>query len=121
MKLSEKIINHLAYAKAFDGRVGSKVSATGTNSNNCAWIYIIAKKVYDVSGESNFICYEVAYSEFKETYNEEEHGLDYDLFLVREEFFYNIESIEGVEAILTKWMNDFSCIEPIVNVGHPMY
>ena len=124
MKLNEKILNQLRYGKSSSGRVGCKVSATGDNKNNHAWISIQMIKGADLSTEiikEWFIAYEVEYIELDEKYNEEEYGMDVDLLLLRKEHFYNIKNVGELERTLRKWIDDFSIIEPISNVGHPIY
>lgn len=124
MRLNEKILNQLRYGKTSNGRVGCKVCATGNNKNNHAWISIQMIKGTDLSTEimkEYFIAYEVEYIELDEKYNEEEYGQDVDLCLVRKVHYYNIKDVEELEQILQNWIDDFSIIEPISNVGHPDY
>jgi hypothetical protein len=122
MKLSEKILNQLQYGKTSKGMVGCKVQATGENKSNHAWIGIEMMKHYDMQTEITkeyFIAFEVEYVELDEKYNAEEDVLDYDLFLVKKERFFNIKTVEELENILRKWVEDFTIIQPIANVGHP--
>lgn len=122
MNLNGKILNHLKYAKTARGMVGCKVLPTGKNINNLAWITIEMRRMYDFSGDIQreiFLAYEIEYVELNEKYREEEHVLDYDLFLVRKEHYFNIKTVEELERILRNWLDDFSVIQPIADSDHP--
>lgn len=121
-KLSHKILHHLKYGKTADGQVGCRVSLA--DSKNSGWLSIKAKKHYDSRFEpvrEDIIGYEVEYIELNENYDEERDGMDFDLFLIKRESYTNIKDVNELERIISKWVDDFSIIEPISNVSHPMH
>jgi len=121
-KITDKILNHLKYGKTANGRVGCRVEAIEDKANK-AWISISTKKNYDVRKDptqETIICYEIEYVELDKSYSEEK-GMDFDLFLVKKEMFYNLKDVSKLEETLRRWVRDFSIIEPIANVSHPMF
>jgi hypothetical protein len=67
------------------------------------------------------LSYEIDYIELDEGYNEETNGMDFDLFLVKKETYFNLKSVDQLEFILNKWINDFSILQPVANISHPMF
>ena len=117
-----KILNQLKNGRTADGMVGSQISATGENPNNKAWITVVMKKGVDCRGEITkhyFLNYEIEYLEFDEKYNEEIHGYDWDLFLIRTEKYYNIKDELELERLLGKWLTDVNVLKPISNTDLP--
>ncbi|MFZ6011066.1 MAG: hypothetical protein ACOYXT_12035 [Bacteroidota bacterium] len=120
-KLSDKILNHLKHGKTSHGKVGCKVRPT-EGEENSAWISIVAKKGFDTRTEliqEVIICYEIEYLELNKDYDEEDDAFDFDLFLVKQELYYNLKDISQLERVLHKWVDDFSLIEPLSNISHP--
>lgn len=122
-KISDKILNHLAYSKSSGGLVGCQVKPT-MDSLNKAWLSIRAKKGYDIRAEPNkeyITGYEIEFIELDKNYSEEETGMDFDLFLIKKIVYYNLKNVDQLERILREWISDFASIQPISNISHPMY
>jgi len=118
-----KILNQLRHGKMADGKVGAKVSPTGSNPNNQAWITVRMNKGADCRGSITryyFLSYQIEYTEFRADYDEELHGLDWDYFLVRTEIFHNIKDEVELEKLLGKWLKDVNTLKPVANIEHPM-
>jgi hypothetical protein len=101
--------------------VGAKVKPTGDNPNNKAWITVVMKKGADFSAaiaKYPFLNYEIEYLEFDEKYEEEKHGYDWDLFLVRTETHHNIKDETELERILGKWLDNVNDLQPVANIQH---
>jgi hypothetical protein len=117
-----KILNQLKNGRTADGKVGAKVKPTGDNPNNKAWITVVMKKGVDCKDEITryyFLNYEIEYLELDEEYDEEIHGYDWDLFLVRTEICHNIKDELELERILGKWLNNVNELKPASNIEHP--
>jgi hypothetical protein len=122
-KLTDKILNHLLHAKTADGRVGCRVQPR-EDTSNFAWLSIVASKTYDT--RSNIVLdvlvgYSVEYLELNAQYDENQSGMDYDLYFVKKEVYYNIKDHLSLYTILGRFLEDFSQIEPIANTDHPVY
>ena len=119
-----KILNHLRYGKSSNGRVGAKVAPTGDNSKNLAWVVVEMIKGADCTEEFTkhyFVGYEVDYFEYREDFNHEIHGLDWDQLLYRTEKYHNIPSEVELEKVLNKWILDMRMLEPVdgLHMPHP--
>jgi len=117
-----KILNQLKNGKTANGMVGAKVSPTGDNPNNKAWITVIMQKLADCRGpitKYTFLNYELEYLEFDERYDEETCGYDWDLFLIRTEKFYNIKDELELEKLLGKWLENVNSLKPVSNIELP--
>ncbi|WP_157637743.1 hypothetical protein [Flexithrix dorotheae] len=117
-------MNQLKNGRTANGMVGAKVSATGQNPNNKAWITVLMIKGADCREEITkfyFLNYEVEYLEFDEKYNEEIHGNDWDLFLIRTEKYYNIKDEIALENILRIWLDDVNRLKPVANIELPNF
>lgn len=129
MSLDPKILNQLKHGRTADGKVGAKVTPTEDNPSNQAWITVVMRKAADFTGaiaKYHFLNYEIEYVEFDEKYNEELHGLDWDMFMVRTETFHNIKDESdpiaiGLVRILGKWLANVNDLQPFANIGHPTY
>ncbi len=120
--IDHRILNQLEHGKTYDGMVGAVVAATGDNPNNKAWITVVMKKGVDYRNEQvhyYFLHYEIEYLEFSEIYEEELHGYDWDMFLIRTEKYYNIKDEIGLEKLLKKWLADVNTLKPVANIGLP--
>jgi hypothetical protein len=65
--------------------------------------------------------YSVEYLELNAQYDENQSGMDYDLYFVKKEVYYNIKDHLSLYTILGRFLEDFSQIEPIANTDHPVY
>lgn len=119
-KFEAKILNHMRRGRTASGRVGAKVSPTGENPNNHAWITIFLNRAYDaVLSKTEFLSYEVEYLELAHDYDEAAD--DYDRYYVRKEIFYNIEGELALELVVSKWLSNVGILAPAANIGHPVF
>ena len=117
--LPQNIHAILHYGKSHQGIVGAKVKATGKNPSNPAWIAVKPIKGINNNGFEILKNFEVEYLELQEDYNEEDHGWDYDYFLVKKEIYYNLKTEEELIKLLKKWVNDFNNLKHITDIEHP--
>jgi len=65
--------------------------------------------------------YEVEYLELDEAYSAELYGLDYDLFYVKKEIFFNIKNENELEALLIDWLPSLNVLKPVAQISHPCF
>lgn len=121
LKISPRIMNQLTFGKTLNGKVGAKVKATGNNPNNQAWITILMNKLIDRDGFSQFLNFQVEYIELKADFDEIKDNLDYDLYCVRKEIFYNINSEQELINLINNWLTDVDTLQPVAQINHPAY
>lgn len=114
-----KLSNQLKFGKTNDGRIGAQIKPTGKNPHNKAWLTVVMRKTKDSNEIDEFYCYEVEYLELDENYSEEIYGLDYDLFYVKKETYFNIKNEKELANVLSAWLTDVNALKPVAQINHP--
>ncbi len=82
---------------------------------------VVMRKTKNSNGIDKFYCFEVEYLELDENYSEEIYGLDYALFYVKKETYFNIKDERELETLLSHWLPTLDALKPVAQINHPHF
>ena len=116
MSLSKKQYYQLKNGQTNSGKIGARVEADTGDVDNHAWI-VVQMKNRNITAVSPI--FQVEYVELSKAYDEEVHGWDADLFLIKREIFYNLQTEKELTQLLTRWLDDLASLTPLHNIHFP--